>query len=224
MQTNSQFEYANEKLVLIVNHFQHDVKWTKNVKHKVVIYNKNEKFNHLFRYNLPNVGFDTIAYLRFIVDNYDGLPEYIAFSQDDPFYHCTNLVDIVNNFEFDKEFVPMGISWILGDWDIEKTIKYANLIELKYEEPLKFINACQCIVSRDLILNTPKSMYERIISTISMEVLSHNNFCIEYLWPTILNFNQELIPTDTNCAGGGWTDFSTHAEIQSEPIDDETYF
>lgn len=152
------------------------------------------------------------------------MPDYVAFSQDDPFYHCTNLIEIINDFKFDKEFQPMGISYELGEWEHKRTKEYAELIGLEYKEPIKFINAAQCILSKNLILKRPKEMYEKIISTIDKEVLSSNNFCLEYLWPTVFNFNEELVPGDCYCAGGGVGHLSEHAEIEAEPIDDEKYF
>jgi len=188
-----------EELVVVINHFEKNVDWVKDLKYPHVIYNKNPEHNHLFEINLPNVGFDTIVYLSYIVEHYDNLPDYICFLQDDPFYHCGNAVEIVNTFNFSKEFYPMGCTYLLGNHDWEKTLNYADQIGLHYTEPLKMINACQCIVSKNLIVKTSKEMYKKIISTIEHTVKCEENYCIENLWPTILNFNEQLEPSFEYC-------------------------
>ena len=59
----------------------------------------------MYDINLPNVGFDTIVYLKYIIDNYDNLPDFVCFSQDNPFFHCENFLDKVNEFDFAKKFI-----------------------------------------------------------------------------------------------------------------------
>lgn len=187
-------------LTVVVCHFKEDLSWLKKIKHKVVVYNKNPNEFHLYENNLPNLGFDTIVYLKYIIDNYDNLPDYICFSQDNPFYHCVNFIDRVNNFDFTKKFHPLGISYIRGPEDIVKeTTDYANSVGVKYELPIKFINSAQCIVSKELILMREKESYQRIKDSIPNQVISHTNYLIEYLWPTILNFNNELEESRLNC-------------------------
>jgi hypothetical protein len=192
-----------KKLVVIINHFEKDTSWAKNLKHPYIIYNKNPEDTHLFEVNMPNLGFDTIAYMTYIVDNYDSLPDYVCFLQDDPFYHCGNSVEIINEFDFLKPFYPMSHTYFLANWDWDKTYDYAERVGLIYTKPLKMIASCQCIVSRELILKTPKEMYKKLISTINHTVKCQENYCIENLWPTILNFNEELEPSCDYCIGYG---------------------
>lgn len=131
------------------------------------------------------------------------MPEYVCFLQDDPFYHCTDTVEIINNFSYDKKFYPLGITYKLGEWDVPKSENYASMLNIKYKHPIKFINSAQCIVHRDLIRKTPRILYQRIIRTINKTIKCDYNYCIEYLWPTILNFNEELEVSFYNCKGGG---------------------
>jgi hypothetical protein len=194
-------EKQSKNLVAIINHFQQDLSWVSELKHPYIIYNKNVHEAHLFEHNLPNLGFDTIVYLKFIVDNYNTLPDYMAFLQDDPKYHCTDVVERVNNFDFNKPFLPLSGVYVLASHDRAVTIPYAERIEIKYKEPLKMIASCQCIVSKDLVLKTTKEMYLKIISTIDKQVKSQENYCIENLWPTILNYNEEIEVGCQHCGG-----------------------
>lgn len=190
-----------KKLVVVVNHYQHDTSWTKRLIHDVVIYNKNSADNHLYEINMPNVGFDTIVYLQYIVDNYDKLPDYVGFLQDDPFYHCCQVIEKINSFKFDRDFLPLCTSYYLRS-DIERTLAYAKKIGLVIRSHPKMLASCQCIVSKDLILKRPRSFYELIISTINHAVKSPENYFIENLWPTILGFNEELV-AQLNCRSQG---------------------
>lgn len=193
---------SDKKLTVVVNHYQHDTSWTSRLIHDVAIYNKNNQHNHLYERNLPNVGFDTIVYLKFIVDNYDNLPDYVAFLQDDPFYHCSEVIKKINSFKFDSEFLPLCTSYIVGNHDLEMTENYARRVGLEIKGQLKMLASCQCIVSKNLILKRPKSFYELLITTIDHAVKSQENYCIENLWPSILSFNEQLQPT-LNCRSQG---------------------
>lgn len=188
-------------LKVVICHFKENLDWVSKLEHPYIIYNKNPINSHKFENNLPNVGFDTIVYLTYIIDNYHNLPDYVCFSQDDPFYHCPSFIDKVNNFKFDKEFHPLGISYLRDNETILKqTIDYANKHDIKYKLPIKFINSAQCIVSKNLILKNDISFYERIRETLPKhEVKNNTNYLVEYLWPTILNFNEQLEIRRDNC-------------------------
>jgi hypothetical protein len=186
---------------IVINHYEKNLEWVKDLKYPYIIYNKNENEKDLFDFNLPNLGFDTIVYLRFIVDNYTNLPDYVAFLQDDPKYHCIDVVDRINNFDFKSDFLPLSAAYILGNHDFEKTYNFAEKYGINYEKPIKMIASCQCIVSKNLILRTPLETYNKLISSIDKHVKSQENYCIENLWPTILNFNNELLPGCHYCSG-----------------------
>ena len=191
-----------KNLIVVVNHYQHDTSWVNRLHHPAIVYNKNPHDTEKYALNLPNVGFDTIVYFRFIIDNYDNLPDYMCFLQDDPFFHCMDVIQIVNNFGFDRDFVPMSTSYYLGGHDWKMSEDYAELVGLQYQRPLKMITSCQVIISREKVLQRPKSFYELLVSTIDQHVKSPANYAIENLWPTILGFNEELVPC-MNCKGYG---------------------
>ena len=188
-------------LVVIICHYKENLDWINNLKYKYMIYNKNENNKNKYDFDLPNVGFDTIVYLTYIIDFYDELPDFVCFSQDNPFFHCPNFLENVNNFNGEKKFHPLGITYHRDVKSIlEKTINYANSIGIEYRENIKFINSAQCIVSKDLIRLRTKEFYKNIRSTLSTtEIITETNYFIEYLWPTILSFNNELEISINNC-------------------------
>lgn len=187
-------------MVVVICHFKENLSWVSNLIHPYIIYNKNPDHNHLYDNNLPNVGFDTIVYLKYIIDNYNNLPDFVCFSQDNPFYHCDSFIDKINNFDTSQDFYPLGISYIRDNENILKqTINYAEELGIKYDLPIKFINSAQCIVSKKLILMRTKESYQKIKDSIPNQIISNTNYLIEYLWPTILNFNDKLKISNLNC-------------------------
>lgn len=188
-------------LVVVICHYKENLSWIKNLKQDYVIYNKNPNNNGKYHFDLPNYGFDTIVYLTYIIDHYDTLPDFICFSQDDPFFHCPGFLEKVNNFNGNKKFHPLGITYYRDVEDIlTRTKKYAESVGIEYDEPIKFINSAQCIVSSELIKSKPKSFYERIKNSLNKEqIITETNYLIEYLWPTILGFNNELEISRNNC-------------------------
>ena len=182
------------KMKIIICHHEQNLTWINELKHEYIVYNKNPINNGKYHIDLPNVGFDTIAYLSYIIDNYYDLPDYVCFSQDNPFFHCASFLNIVNNFNFDKEFVPLGRVYERGGKVLDRTINLCKKHGIAYKLPIKFINSAQCIVSRNLIKKRDIDQYEKIKSLLpTYEVKNETNYMIEYLWPTILNFNEELI-------------------------------
>jgi hypothetical protein len=180
-------------LKVIICHFEKNISWVSNLKHPFLIYNKNPSQNGKFDVDLPNVGFDTIAYLTYLIDNYHDLPDYVCFSQDDPFFHCPDFLNILNEFKFDKKFVPLGAVYFRDGEELNKTLQYCEENEIEYNLPIKFINSAQCIVSRELIKKKNLDHYVKIKNTLpNYEIINKVNYYVEYLWPTILGFNEDL--------------------------------
>lgn len=189
------------RLVVVICHHSQDLEWTNKLEHPYVVYNKNQRNNGKFDFDLPNYGFDTIAYVKYIIDNYENLPDFVCFSQDDPFFHCTKFLEKVNGFMGETDFYPLGVTYERDiDVIIEQVRNYSKTIELEIEEPIRFINSAQCIVSKKLIQMTPKHIYQNIMDSYDKnKVINETNYLIEYLWPTILNFNNDLKITFNNC-------------------------
>lgn len=194
---------SNKNMVVVVNHYENDTSWVQRLNHSYVIYNKNPKDNSLYNINIDNVGFDTIVYLKYIISNYENLPDYCCFLQDDCFFHCMDVIEIINNFQFDKEFVPLSASYYLNPNDTAFTEDYAKAVGIVINRPIKMIASCQCIVSKNKILKRSKAFYELLVSTIDKTVKCKENYAIENLWPHILSFNEELVPQAWNCKGYG---------------------
>lgn len=188
-------------LVVVICHFQESLEWVKELKYPFIVYNKNPKNNDQFELNFPNVGYDAIVYFDYIIKNYDNLPDFVCFTQDNPFDHCPSFIDKVNNFDKNLDYYPLGITYIRDNEEtINQTITYANQNNIDVKLPIKFISGTQSILSKKLILRNDLEFYKNLQSTITTtQVVSHNNWMIEYLWPSIFGFNDEIKVNLYNC-------------------------
>ncbi len=87
------------KKELVISAYQRDYGWIKylNSSVDVTVYRKGNKIegsNEVFIER--NVGQDVHTFFYHIVKNYDNLADYTFFSQDFPFDHVGNYIDIVN--------------------------------------------------------------------------------------------------------------------------------
>jgi len=88
---------------LVVSLFDKNLDWLKEINSdvKITIYRKGELSSHPDEIIVePNLGRDVHTFFHHIVKNYDTLSDYTFFSQDYPFDHIENYINIING---DKE-------------------------------------------------------------------------------------------------------------------------
>lgn len=182
------------ELLVVIAKYRENVDWTIELKRPFVIFNKNRDEDHLFEFNLPNRGRETDTFLGYILENYESLPDYVAFLQGDPADHCPSAVHIINEFVPDKKFKPLGKTYHRDTQILDETLNWAKFCSIEVKSQPKFISGMQCIVSRDLIRSRAKESYENIYGKVSkqLDYNSHTGYYFEYLWPTILGFNEDL--------------------------------
>lgn len=187
------FDILRIKSKVVVAKYKEDISWIDNLKSPVIVYNKNISDNKLFDKNLPNIGREGHTFFTYIVEHYDNLPDYIIFLQGYPFDHCNEIINKINNFKYDSDFYPLGHVYIRNNNEIvNRVIFYSKIINVDVIQPIIFISGGQCIVSKKLILKRDKESYLKIIESYQNTNIYDIHYLIEYLFPTILNFNQDL--------------------------------
>jgi hypothetical protein len=77
-------EYINDFMVVVARNKNEDINWLSQFHpDNVIIYTKEEELSDYKTIKLSNIGGETYAYFRYIVDNYDNLPETTFFTQAD---------------------------------------------------------------------------------------------------------------------------------------------
>lgn len=173
---------TKRNLQVVVARYNENIEWTNQLNYKVNIFNKNEDDNHLFDYNLPNVGREPHTFFTYIINNYDNLPEYIAFVQGNPFDHCNNVINEINNFDFKTEFKQLGVlhQLTMEYESINQQVQsYSNQIGFNITYPIYMTPGAQYIISRRLIKKKPIEFYQRILDTLKYEKYPHAALDVE---------------------------------------------
>ncbi len=69
------------KTKYIIARYNENIKWTNFARDKCIIYNKGYELGLANEKLVPNVGRESETYLRFIIENYDNLPDICVFLQ-----------------------------------------------------------------------------------------------------------------------------------------------
>jgi hypothetical protein len=163
-------------LEIVIARYKENLDWAKSLKYKINIFNKNEDDYALFENNLPNVGREGHTHFKYIIDNFDNLPQYIAFLQGHPFDHCHDVIDKINNFNFNIEFMPLGNTIELTR-DIpsinEQIYLFSKTIGFELKYPVYCVPGAQYIISSNIIKQKPIEFYKKIISLLDKEIYPH---------------------------------------------------
>lgn len=161
------------ELTVVISKYMENIEWIFKLKYKSIVYNKNCAENDLFYFNLPNVGREAHTFFTHIVENYNELSEYTAFLQGNPFDHCPEVVEEINNFNFDMDFKPLGtIIYHTSDAvaNIPNQInEFAKKIGFDLVYPVPCIRGAQYIASKKIIQQRPVEFYKKILSCIDGE-------------------------------------------------------
>ena len=120
------YEYEIKKIdheptcEIVIAKYREDISFIKNFKYPVKVYDKSTDY--------PNVGREAETYLRYIIENYDNLPEIVIFLQGNPFDHLPQNFDLFSmNLNNIKSAQPIS-NWLkLETWNWATRTKQAFL-------------------------------------------------------------------------------------------------
>ena len=185
---------SRSELFFVISRYKEDLSWVKDVTDNYIVYNKGD--DDILEYKtkkMPNIGGNQRDTFHFIYDNYDNLPDLMAFVQGDPFDHCKDgkFYDLIKNRHYTKlEYYPdwpdgyweTNTSWYVGshtntlrDRGIDYTCKYsdfhhfANEIFEGYDYPqiLRFPPGSQFIVEKRQCLFYPREFWGHLLTVFS---------------------------------------------------------
>lgn len=74
---------------IIISRFNEDPSWIKKYTKNYIIYNKGSNLDDSYNVKkMPNIGGNQYDIAHFIYENYENLPDLMAFVQADPWDHC----------------------------------------------------------------------------------------------------------------------------------------
>lgn len=197
------------ELVIVTSHYNEDLKWLEDIDKSVICCSKK-----LESVNCPiskNVGNECTSYLKFIIDNYYNLPEYIAFIHGHKFawHHTSDLLDLIyNNAKYNEyDYISLN-NYFIDDRTMDNiTMKKIHEVwdeyfrpYLKRDPPTRLLYDCcaQFIVSRRRILALPKEAYEKWYNLFIDSNIDNLCYIFEYTWhiifgePDIVTYNEHL--------------------------------
>ena len=99
------------KKYFIVSRYNEEIDWVENLPEKVLIYNKGDNFPYKYeKTDIPNIGRESETFVRSVIDIYNDLKneDFMIFLQGQPFDHCPNLLEILNNENnYINQFIPL---------------------------------------------------------------------------------------------------------------------
>jgi len=154
---------------IVVAKYKEDTSWSDGMDN-CKIYNKGPDGD------IPNVGREGETFLRYIIDHYENLPDYIVILQGDPFGHMSpnitrdNIKDILKNKKFENP--NWRIENCFGIWFSEKSFMYPGLNISDYynfyfnkeleDDIIHYVAGCQYFIRKQAILDNPKDLYIKL--------------------------------------------------------------
>ena len=202
---------------ICTSHFKEDLKWLEGSPWPVNVVT-HEGGDDIVSFKsitkIPNVGNEATAYLRYIIDRYDTLPEFTVFLHGHEQSHHQNagrhMIQLIKDANVEKySFIPLNNTWRHVQPQAKlgahiHFLKRSGLLELL---PEAYIHdrAAQFIVSKSRILSRPRSFYENIYEAVRE---SEDGIGMEFSWGVI--FGMKTVPM--------------HEDYFSPPLEKFTYF
>jgi hypothetical protein len=193
-------------LHIVTSHWKEDLDWLKKSKWQVVLVDKEGAYPSWIvpQHVIPNSGRETSAYLKYIIENYDNLPDHVAFihGHEEAHHHKHDrpLLEVIeganvaefdfiplNNFFTKKPFVDDDMSLPTGFLEIETFWDKFNVPARKppYFADMIIPMGAQFIVSSRRIRRHPKSLYEFWYKIVIEERDKNWPYCFEATWHII---------------------------------------
>lgn len=95
------------KAFFVVSAWNNDISWVGNYTNNYLIYDKSHSLNvaNSKVVQPKNVGYNTWDIADFIVNNYENLPDLIAFLEGNPFDHCKK--ETFDKLIYNECFIPI---------------------------------------------------------------------------------------------------------------------
>jgi hypothetical protein len=157
---------------IVVAKYKEDTSWTDCVKDRVKIYNKGPDGD------IPNIGREGETFLRYIIENYDNLPDYIIVLQGDPFAHMPPSVNentlcyFLQNKKFDNpnwKIEPCYGIYLTENIDDNPGLLVNDYYKFFFGKDIEdgrysYVAGCQFFIRKEAILQNPKELYIKLQS------------------------------------------------------------
>jgi hypothetical protein len=114
---------TDSELVIVSSHYNEDLKWLKKYKTPVIVCGKDGEKESAITSSptckTKNSGREASSYIKFIYENYDNLPKYVAFihGHETAWHQKEDILDILEKREYlNNEYYGLNKQYI-NDWN-----------------------------------------------------------------------------------------------------------
>lgn len=152
---------ANKNVLVVIAKYREDMAWVKELPCEYKIYDKDK--------DIPNVGREAETYLRYIIENYDNLPDHVVFLQGHPFDHLMERnINFLNRCirSANNSDVTIPLNYVVQE-RVNVYTRTRESFKALFDSPLSdtvsICSGAQFIVPKSCILNRKKEFYEVIM-------------------------------------------------------------
>jgi hypothetical protein len=154
---------------VVITHYKENIDWVKNINPDVSIYVYSKSDTRFIYYPVIQ-GNDTNGYLKFIIDNYNKLPDKILFLHG----HRNNW-----HQDYDADFICNHVNWELDDYfsvNKRETYQEISMISPPHARPYNLIkNYWNEIFGNEMILPDKFTMYGSSQFVVSKSLILHHS-------------------------------------------------
>ena len=201
-----------EKILIVTSHYTEDLDWLVNQnEYDYKIYTKNihgcvgypkEKV-----YECPNYGNESSSYLCYILENYDNLPDYVAFihGHETDYHQTDTILNLLKNVKFTgyeslnrEDYQNVFNDEVTEDspkrnWEFVKMMYDELRIDLPKPKKLELTACAQFVVSKELIRSNDIRLYRNLLNWLMRRSdipAFWSGRLIEHLWCYILTHKE----------------------------------
>ena len=187
---------------VVIAHYNENLDWTKNLIYPYTIISR----NNIPKEVAPNKGNEASAYLEYIINNYENLPDICIFvhGHRNDCHHKENIDEKIKNLDFSYNYYninELNLDYLKNHTKELNALKsfihiFNNILNKEIiVENIKYRASAQFYVKKKNILNNSKEQYINLynfLMTTNIHSYWSGRF-FEYLWHFIFTNNYEDI-------------------------------
>lgn len=199
-------QFKSKNVRIVSSHYKEDLSWINLVKYPVDIYSKTIKTKNFISFNKAQ---EVPAYLKYIIDNYNNLPEYSIFVHGhlNSLHQRSNIIETINTIELKDKIINLNrpdwivdlksgddfhdrkFSWIEDNWlDLTKN-------KIPIPNRLKFPACAQFAIHKSCIERLPLEFWQNLFNWCEKTELENyiSSRIFEYIWYYLFSGEAEFI-------------------------------
>jgi hypothetical protein len=199
------------ELHIVTSHWKEDLRWLQQSPYPIILIDKEGAQSSPFipQHIIPNKGHESSVYLKYIFENYDNLPDHVAFIHGHEKSHHQHfsvpLLKVIASANINHhDFIPLNNAYSLFIFNSSRTnfeqhwatLNLPNNLKPPYETLGLAPQGAQFILSKNLIKKYSKDFYENLYNILMNEWDNYSNhtnhigFFFEYIWHILWGYDK----------------------------------